>query len=56
MVSIIGKTVLPLRRFQEQLRDREVRERLIKLEEKLHGREACLGCAAHLEFVARKPL
>lgn len=54
VVSIIGKTVLPLRRFQEQLRDREVRERLIKLEEKLHGREACLGCAAHLEFVARK--
>jgi SAM-dependent methyltransferase len=54
VVSIIGKTILPLRRFQEQLRDRETRERLIKLEEKLNGREAVLGCAAHLEFVARK--
>lgn len=54
VISIIGKTILPLRRFQELLSNREMRERLIKLEEKLHHREATLGCAAHLEFVAKK--
>jgi SAM-dependent methyltransferase len=54
IISMIGKTILPLRRFQNQLRDRAARERLIKLEEKLNHQEAALGLAAHLEFVARK--
>lgn len=55
VLSLIGKTALPLRRFQESLRDKEKRERLIRLEEKLNSVESMLGCAAHLEFVARKP-
>lgn len=55
-LSLIGKTVLPLRRFRGMLEDKEGRERLQKLEEKLNSVEAMLGNAAHLEFAARKPL
>lgn len=54
VLSIIGKTALPLRRFQNCLKDKESRERIIRLEEKLNSVEAMLGNAAHLEFVARK--
>lgn len=56
IVSMVGKTALPLRRFQELLRNRENREKLLKLEERFCVQEAMFGCAAHLEFVARKPL
>lgn len=56
IVSLIGKTALPLRRFQDVLRDREKREQLLQIEERLSTVEAMLGCAAHIEFVARKPL
>lgn len=55
LLSLIGKTTLPLRRFQDLLKNRESRARMIRLEEKLHAHEAMLGCAAHLEFAARKP-
>lgn len=55
LVSLIGKTALPLRRFQELLRDRQKRQQLVRLEESLQTNEAMFGCAAHLEFVARKP-
>ena len=54
VLSIIGKTALPLRRFQECLKDKAARERIIKIEEKLNSVEAMLGNAAHLEFVAKK--
>ncbi len=54
-VSMIGKTVLPLRRFKELLADAAKREALVKLEESLHGEESLLANAAHLEFVVRKP-
>jgi hypothetical protein len=54
-VSMIGKTVLPLRRFRELLDDAGKRESLVKLEESLHAEEALLANAAHLEFVVRKP-
>ncbi len=54
LLSIIGKTALPLRRFQDQLKDKKDRERLIKLEEKLNSKPELLGCAAHLEFAAKK--
>ncbi len=53
-VSMIGKTVLPLRRFRELLADPAKREALVKLEESLHGEEALFANAAHLEFVVRK--
>ena len=54
LVSLIGKTVLPLRRFKELLAIPEKREPLLRLEESLHGEEALLGGAPHLEFAARK--
>ncbi len=54
VLSIIGKTALPLRRFQSCLKDRKNREKLVKLEEKLNSVEAMLGNAAHLEFAAKK--
>ncbi len=54
-VSMIGKTVLPLRRFRELLEDPAKRETLFKLEESLHAEEALFANAAHLEFVVRKP-
>ncbi len=56
LLSLIGKTALPLRRYQELLKDRQRRQVLLRLEESLHAEEALLGCAAHLEFAARKPL
>ncbi len=55
LLSLIGKTVLPLRRFKELLADGEKRDALMRLEESLHGEEALLANAAHLEFAARKP-
>lgn len=54
LLGLIGKTVLPLRRFKDLLHDREKRERLLKLEESLHHEEALFANAAHLEFAARK--
>ncbi|MCC8181275.1 MAG: class I SAM-dependent methyltransferase [Planctomycetes bacterium] len=55
MISMIGKTVLPLRRFKELLDNGANRETLFKLEESLHSEEALFANAAHLEFAARKP-
>ncbi len=55
IVSMMAKTALPLRRFQDLLKDRERRRELIRIEESLNRKEAMFGCAAHLEFVARKP-
>lgn len=56
LCSLIAKTALPLRRFQDLLKDKAKRAQLIKIEEGLHAKEAMFGCAAHLEFVARRPL
>ena len=54
-VSMIGKTVLPLRRFRELLDNPGKRDALVRMEEALHGEEAMFANAAHLEFVVRKP-
>lgn len=56
LLGLIGKTVLPLRRFRELLADREKRDELIRLEESLHADEALFANAAHLEFAVRKPM
>lgn len=55
LVSLIGKTVLPLRRFRDMLADKTTRDELVRLEESLNSIDPLLGNAAHLEFVARKP-
>lgn len=56
MLGMIGKTVLPLRRFRALLDDGAKREALVRMEESLHGEEAMFANAAHLEFAARKPV
>jgi ubiquinone/menaquinone biosynthesis C-methylase UbiE len=55
VLSLIGKTVLPIRRLRERLADRETYVRLLHLETRLHAEEALLGQAAHLEIAARRP-
>ena len=55
MLSLIGKTVLPVRRLRERLRDRDTYVRLLHLETRLHAEEAMLGRASHLEVAARRP-
>lgn len=54
LLGLIGKTVLPLRRFKELLTDPDKRDKLLRMEESLHAEEAMLANAAHLEFAARK--
>ncbi|MCD7897767.1 MAG: class I SAM-dependent methyltransferase [Planctomycetaceae bacterium] len=54
-LGIIGKTVLPLRRFRDLLTDPEKRDRLMRMEESLNHEEAMFANAAHLEFAAKKP-
>jgi SAM-dependent methyltransferase len=53
--SLIGKTVLPLRRLRQQLEDKAAYLRLLRLETRLHGEEGLLGRAAHLEIAVRRP-
>lgn len=53
-LGMIGKTVLPLRRFKDLLQDPAKRETLLRLEESLHAEEALFANAAHLEFAARR--
>ena len=56
LLSLIGKTVLPLRRFADLLKERTRRDELVRLEESLHAEPAMLGRASHLEFAARKAM
>ncbi len=53
--GLIGKTVLPVRRWRELLENRETFDLLLSLEQSLHAEEALLGGASHLEIVARVP-
>ena len=56
LVGMIGKTVLPLRRFKALLEEPDQRAELMRIEESLHAEEALFANAAHLEFAARKPV
>lgn len=55
VASLIGKTVLPARRFRKVLEDPATFDLLLGIEESLHAEEALLGCASHLEIAARVP-
>ncbi len=55
VARLIGKTVLPVRRFREALEDPSTFDLLLGVEESLHAEEALLGCASHLEIAARVP-
>jgi len=52
--SVIGKTVLPLRKHPDLLKDRKSFNALLKVEKKLAARPANQGCAPHLQAVFRK--
>lgn len=54
VVSMIGKTVLPLRRHETLLQTPKEFRRLLELELSLNREEALLGGAGHLEVAARK--
>jgi len=55
ILSLVGVTVLPLRRHRALLADRGRRLALARLEERLNAEESLLGGAAHLEITVRKP-
>lgn len=55
-LGMIGKTVLPLRRFRALLDEPEKRTELMRIEESLHAEESLFANAAHLEFAAMKPV
>lgn len=54
VLSLIGKVVLPLRKHQEILKDKEVFRALMRIERKLGSRQENLGRASHLQAVLRK--
>jgi ubiquinone/menaquinone biosynthesis C-methylase UbiE len=55
VISVIGKTILPIRQYRELLADRTTFRRLIEIEESLEQLEDAAGRAAHLQITARKP-
>ncbi len=56
VVSIVGKCVLPVRKFADLLEDRALSKQLLKVEKKLSARPTYLGRASHLQVTLRKPV
>jgi len=56
VVSIVGKCVLPLRKYADLLDDRDMAKQIIKVEKKLSARPTYLGRASHLQVTLRKPV
>lgn len=54
LVSLIGKTVLPLRKHPDLLKDPKAFRTLLRIEKKLAKQPANLGMAAHLQVVLKK--
>jgi ubiquinone/menaquinone biosynthesis C-methylase UbiE len=54
VLSLIGKTVLPIRRHEKLLEDPKEARRLLDLEVSLNREPALLGQAGHLEVAARR--
>jgi SAM-dependent methyltransferase len=55
VLDLIGKSVLPMRQYREQLEDPAVRRRWAEIEKSLHRDPANLARCAHLQVAARKP-
>ena len=55
VLSIVGKCVLPVRKYPAQLDDRALFNQLLKMEKKLSARPTYLGRASHLQVTLRKP-
>lgn len=54
VVSVIGKTILPVREHRELIEDGETFRRLVKIEEELEADEDAAARASHLQITARK--
>lgn len=54
VVSLVGKTILPLRQHKQMLQDERSVERLIRLEEDLAKDPSSPARAAHLQITARR--
>jgi len=54
LVELLGKTVLPMRKFRELLEDRARFQQLLTIEKKLSRKPDAIGRAPHTQFVARK--
>jgi ubiquinone/menaquinone biosynthesis C-methylase UbiE len=57
VLSVLGKTVLPIRQFRNMLTDKPgAFERLMKLESELSKDPTTASRAAHLQIIARRPV
>ncbi len=54
MQGVMGRTVLPLKRWREKLADAAMRRRVIEIEERLNKKPSALGRASHLDFIAKR--
>ena len=55
VIEVLGKTVLPMRRYRERLEDSKARRRWADIERKLARDPDNLARCAHLQIAARKP-
>ena len=55
VLTLIGKTVLPVRTNKRLLETQEAVERLRRMEEELHRDPSTAACAGHLQITARNP-
>lgn len=55
VVDLIGKTILPMRRYRHLLEDGPQRRSWLKLEKRLWRDPAAMGRAAHLQVIAHTP-
>lgn len=54
-IELLGKTVLPMRKFRPLFADPALGQRLLAMERKLARRPDAIGRAAHIQFLARNP-
>jgi ubiquinone/menaquinone biosynthesis C-methylase UbiE len=54
VISVVGKTILPMRKHRRLLENPENMERLLKLERELEKDESLAGSASHLQITAIK--
>jgi ubiquinone/menaquinone biosynthesis C-methylase UbiE len=55
ILSLLGRTILPVRQYRHLLSDDAEVERLLRMEMELAKDESGAGRAAHLQVIARKP-
>ena len=54
VIEVLGKTILPVRRYKEWLENEESFDRLLRLERRLSEDASSAATAAHLQIIARK--